>query len=294
MSVVSRYLDPTLVEHLNHMQLSARSVVEGSTIGQHKSPVKGASVEFRQHRFYVPGDEPRRLDWRVLARTDRPYVKEYDEETNLRSVLMLDVSASMAYGDGAESKFDFASRLAAALAYLMLGQTESVGVAVCGRGIEQWLAPHAGPTQLSRVLEKLEQAAPAGPSGFDKAMHDVAERMERRGLVVALSDFYLPAERVRSGLAHLRHERHEVVAVQVVHRDEEAFPFRTWSRFRGLEGEAPQTCEPALARQRYLENFTRHRRAIADACQALRIPFQHRRTDTGVLDAIRALLTRRG
>ena len=294
MSVVSRLLDPTLVEHLNHMQLSARSVVEGSTIGQHKSPVKGASVEFRQHRFYVPGDEPRRLDWRVLARTDRPYVKEYDEETNLRCVLMLDVSASMGYGEGAESKIAFATRLAAALAYLMLGQTESVGVAVCGRGIEHYLAPHAGPTQLARVLEMLEQSAPAGESGFDKAMHEVAERMERRGLVIALSDFFMPAERVRSGLAHLRHERHEVVALQVVHADEEEFPFRTWSRFRGLEGERPQLCEPALARQRYLDNFNRHRRAIADACRALRATFRRQRTDAGVLDAIRGLLMRRG
>src|SRR5688500_13353596 len=231
MSLVSRYLDPALVERLRHLRLSARSVVEGSTIGQHKSPVKGASVEFRQHRFYVPGDEPRRLDWRVLARTDRPYVKEYDEETNLRCMLMLDVSASMGYGGGGESKTEFATRLAAALAYLMLGQTESVGVAVCGRGVEHYLAPHAGPTQLSRVLEMLEQSAPGGESGFDKAMHDVAERMERRGLVIALSDFYMPAERVRSGLAHLRHERHEVVALQVVHADEEEFPFRTWSRF---------------------------------------------------------------
>jgi uncharacterized protein (DUF58 family) len=294
MSVVSRLLDPTLVEHLNHMQLSARSVVEGSTIGQHKSPVKGASVEFRQHRFYVPGDEPRRLDWRVLARTDRPYVKEYDEETNLRCVLMLDVSASMGYGEGGESKIDFATRLAAALAYLMLGQTESVGVAVCGRGVEHYLAPHAGPTQLARVLEMLEQSAPAGESGFDKAMHNVAERMERRGLVIALSDFFMPAERVRSGLAHLRHERHEVVALQVVHADEEEFPFRTWSRFRGLEGERPQLCEPALARQRYLDNFNRHRRAIADSCRALRVTFRRQRTDVGVLDAIRGLLMRRG
>lgn len=294
MSVVSRFLDPTLVEHLNHMQLSARSVVEGSTIGQHKSPMKGASVEFRQHRFYVPGDEPRRLDWRVLARTDRPYVKEYDEETNLRCVLMIDASASMSYGAGNHSKFDFVTRLAAALSYLMLGQTESVGVFVCGEGVQHWLAPHAGPAQLPRVLELLERGSPSGESGFDAAMHDVAERMGRRGLVIALSDFYLPADRIRAGLAHLRHERHEVLAVQVVHPDEEEFPFRSWSRFRGLEGERPEIVEPALVRERYLDNFRRHRRALTDACRTLRVTFQHQRTDTGLLDAIRALLARRG
>src|SRR5881398_2024263 len=128
MGFVSRYLEPTLVEQLNHLQLSARSVVEGAITGQHRSPVKGASIEFRQHRAYVPGDEPRRLDWRVLARTDRPFIKEYDEETNLRCVLMLDCSGSMAYaggeaaeaGGGAGGKFDHAAKLVASLAYLML------------------------------------------------------------------------------------------------------------------------------------------------------------------------------
>src|SRR5947208_9377452 len=119
MSLVSRYLNPVLIERLNFLQLSARRVVAGSTIGTHKSPVKGASIEFRQHRAYVPGDEPRRLDWRVLGRTDRPYIKEYDEETNLRCVLMVDRSGSMAYrgDDAAESKFSYATKLAAALAY---------------------------------------------------------------------------------------------------------------------------------------------------------------------------------
>src|SRR5213592_3973519 len=132
MSFVTRYLEPALVERLNYLQVTARSVVEGATTGQHRSPVKGASVEFRQHRFYVPGDEPRRLDWRVLARTDRPYIKEYDEETNLRCLLLVDGSGSMSYGGAGNTKFDYAAKLVAALAYLMLGQTESVGLGVLG------------------------------------------------------------------------------------------------------------------------------------------------------------------
>src|ERR1051325_10725981 len=209
MSQVSRYLDPTLVEHLNQLELSARSVVQGATIGQHRSPVRGASVEFRQHRFYVHGDEPRRLDWRVLGRTDRPYVKEYEEETNLRCVLMLDRSASMGYGEQEASKFDYAARLAAALAYLMLAQTESVGIAICGEGLEQWIPPRSGPTQLSRVLETLDQTEPSRTTGMARAMHEAVERMERRGLVVVLSDFFSPIDQLRGGLAHLRHERHE-------------------------------------------------------------------------------------
>src|SRR3989440_10958497 len=153
MAQVSRFLDPSLVERLNQLQVSARSVVEGNTVGQHRSPVKGASIEFRQHRFYAPGDEPRRLDWRVFARTERPYIKEYDEETNLRCVLLLDRSGSMAYssegpagrrkpspsalGDEAGSKFDYAAKLVASFAYLMLGQTESVGLALFGARVQQ-------------------------------------------------------------------------------------------------------------------------------------------------------------
>src|SRR5688572_19021666 len=149
MSFVTRYLDPALVERLNNLQVTARSVVEGSITGAHRSPLKGASVEFRQHRFYTPGDEPRRLDWRVLGRTDRPYIKEYDEETNLRCALMLDCSGSMSYARQArslrqpapEAKFEYAARIVASLAYLMLGQTESVGLALFTARLETWLAP---------------------------------------------------------------------------------------------------------------------------------------------------------
>lgn len=292
MSYVSRYLDPALIEQLNQMTLSARSVVQGGTTGQHRSPIKGASVEFRQHRFYVPGDEPRRLDWRVLARTDRPYIKEYDEETNLRCVLMLDRSGSMAYGRQFGTKFDYAARLVAAMAYIMLGQTESVGVAVCGNGVEQWLAPHAGPAHLAGVVDALESGTPAGQSGLDQAMHDVAERLERRALIIILSDFFLLPANLRSGLAHLRHERHEVVCVQVIDRDEEQFPFRNWVRFRGLENESSQLCEPVMLRKIYLEAFREQRKILKEICMALQVEFQFFVTDKPIMDAIKQFVGR--
>lgn len=293
MSDVSRYLDPALVEHLNQMQLSARSVVQGGAAGPHRSPLKGASIDFRQHRFYVPGDEPRRLDWRVLARTDRPYVKEYDEETNLRCMLLLDASGSMAYGHEYGTKFDYAARMAAALAYLMLGQSESVGVGVCGGRVERYVTPHPGPMQLSSVLDALEQTAPAGCGNLAAGMHDVAERLERRGLVVVLSDFYVPVEAVRGGLAHLRHERHEVMAIQVTDRDEAEFPFRSWARFSGLEDEGSRICEPALMRREYLRRFRDHRRSVAQACTMLGAEFHSFVTDMPLLDALRRMLMRR-
>ena len=182
MSFVTRYLEPSLVERLNNLQLSARSVVEGSIIGQHRSPVKGASVEFRQHRFYTPGDEPRRIDWRIFARTDRPYIKEYDEETNLRCVLMLDCSGSMGYSGKFGSKHEYGAKLVAALSYLMLAQTESVGLGLFGPHLEHWVAPRAGTHQLSRLIDALERSVPRGEARMAQAMQEAADRLGRRSV----------------------------------------------------------------------------------------------------------------
>jgi uncharacterized protein (DUF58 family) len=292
MSFVTRYLDPALVERLNHLQLSARSVVEGSIIGQHRSPVKGASVEFRQHRFYTPGDEPRRLDWRVLARTDRPYIKEYDEETNLRCVLMLDCSGSMAYAGKAGPKHEYASKLIAALAYLMLAQTESVGLGLFGGRLEHWLAPRSGPVQLSRVIDALERSAARGEARMGQAMQEVADRLGKRSLLIALSDCFAPVAKLREGLSRLRHDRHETILLQVLDRDETRFPFRRWSRFRGLEGERARILEPALVRRTYLDNFRRHRRELEETCRSLGAEFYSFTTDKPLIETITMLLHR--
>ena len=300
MSFVTRYLEPALVERLNHLQLSARSVVEGSITGQHRSPVKGASVEFRQHRFYTPGDEPRRLDWRVLARTDRPYIKEYDEETNLRGVLMLDCSGSMGYagnaGDGTAqkfSKFDYGGRFIASLAYLMLGQTESVGLALCTTKVDQWVAPRPGTPQLARVIDALERAAPHGEAVLGHAMQQVADRLGKRSLVIAVTDAFSPIAPLRQGLARLRHDRHETILIRVLDQDEVEFPFKTWSRFRGLEGERAKLCEPALVRKAYLENFRRHTEAVRDTCRAQGVEFYTFVTQRPLIDAVTVFLQRR-
>lgn len=293
MAYVSRYLEPNLVEKLNHLQLSARRVVEGSTIGQHRSPVKGASVEFRQHRIYSPGDDPRRLDWRVLGRTNRPYIKEYDEETNLRCVLLLDGSGSMAYAGSGQSKFDYAAKLAAALAYLMLGQTESVGLGVFSRRLDQFVPPHASTSQLSRIVDLLERSTPRGQSSLADAVHEIANRLERRSLVIVISDLIAPAKLLRDGLAHLRHDRHETIVLRVLDRDEETFPFKNWSRFRGMEGEKPQLFEPAMARKMYLANFEAHREQLQKDCTAMGAELVTFHTDEPLIDSVTAFLHRR-
>lgn len=293
MSHVGRYLDPNLLEQLRQLQLSARSVVEGSTAGQHRSRVKGASIDFRQHRFYVPGDELRRLDWRLLARTDRPYVKEYHEETNLRALLMLDRSGSMAYENKFGTKYEYAARMVASLAYLMLGQTESVGLAIYGERLEEWLPPHAHSLQLSRVIEFLERTKPAGPSSNGTAFHEVADRLGRRSLVVLVSDLFIPADTIRQGLARFRHERHEVIVLQVLDPDEIEFPFKGFTRFHGNEGESPRLADAAVMRKAYLANFARHRDQVEQACRALGAEFVEFRTDRPLDEAMISFLRRR-
>jgi uncharacterized protein (DUF58 family) len=290
---VSRFLDPATVERLNQLQVSARSVVEGNVLGQHRSPVKGASIEFRQHRFYARGDEPRRLDWRVFARTDRPYIKEYDEETNLRCVLLLDSSGSMRYGAKSGTKFEYAARLGAALAYLMLGQTESVGLAVAGEGSQHWLPPHAGTHQLSRVIDVLDRLTPQGPSDIGAAMRSTAERLERRALVIVLSDLFAPVRSIRQGLARLRHDRHEVIAMRILDRSELDFPFRRWVRFRGMEGEASILTETSLSRQTYKDKFQQHQRELEESFRSLAGEFATFTIDKPLVDALTTFLRRR-
>ena len=293
MSFVSRYLEPNVVERLNNLQLSARSVVEGSIIGQHRSPVKGASVEFRQHRFYTPGDEPRRIDWRIFARTDRPYIKEYDEETNLRCVLLLDCSGSMGYAGKSESKYEYGAKLVAALSYLMLAQTESVGLGLFGSRLEHWVAPRAGTNQLSRLIDALERSVPRGEAKMAQAMQEAADRLGRRSLVIAVSDCFANVQSLREGLGRLRHDRHETILLQVIDRDEMEFPFRKWVRLRGLEGERAQLIEPALIRRTYLNNFRAHRKALGETCRSLGAEFYSFVTDKPLIDSVTSFLHRR-
>ncbi len=293
MSLVSRYLDASLAQRLNQLQLSARSVVVGSVLGAHRSPLKGLSIDFRQHRFYVPGDELRRLDWRVLGRTDRLYVKEYDEETNLRCMLMLDGSASMAYGARRGSKFDHAARLVASLAYLTLARTESVGVGIFGKTLTHYLPPHSGSGQLSRIISVLERTSPRGAALPAAAMHTVAERLERRALVIVVSDMYAPVPTLREGLARLRHDRHELIVIQVTDPDETQFPFQNWVRFRGLEGERPVLCETAIMRKTYLENFHRHQQELAESCRRLGVELYRYSTDRPLIEWLTRFLQQR-
>ncbi|GIW75006.1 MAG: hypothetical protein KatS3mg104_0069 [Phycisphaerae bacterium] len=288
--MLSRLLDPGYVEALDHLAISARRVVEGTTTGLHRSPIKGASVEFRQHRVYVPGDDPRRIDWRVLARSDRVFVKEYDEETNLKATLFLDASGSMGYGK--PSKWEYAKRLLAGLSYLMLSQTESAGLVVASASRDVFLAPSSVPGQLSRIVDLLDQARPQGPTVLDQTILRVSDRMGKRSLVVVVSDFFIPPDRMRQGLARLNHDRHEIVLVRVLHPDEESFPFRSWLRFVGLEGEKARLVEGPLVRQTYLDRFKTHQRQLKELSARFRADLLTCRVDLPLIQAVQRLVYR--
>lgn len=293
MSFVSRFLDPGTVERLNHLQLSARRVVEGATTGMHRSPVKGASIDFRQHRAYVPGDEPRRLDWRILGRSDKPFVREYDQETNLRAVILLDGSGSMGYGGAELTKLEYACRVVACLSYLMLAQTESVGLGVAGAGLGTWLGPRGGTAQMSRIVDVLERVGPHGASDLAAAMHWTTERLDRRALVIIVSDFFSPLDHLKAGLAHLGHDGHEVMALQILDEDELTFPFRHWTLLSGLEGEAAALSEPAMVRQGYLDNFNRHQEELSTLCASRGVRYRRMITRDPVIQSLIEMLNPR-
>jgi uncharacterized protein (DUF58 family) len=242
----------------------------------------------------------------VLARTDRPYVREFHEETNLRCMLLLDCSGSMAYGgrhegtearrhegNGRGSKFDYAAKVVASLAHLMLDAGESVGVGTMAQRIERWLAPHSATQQLARVIDLLERAGPLGRSDVPRALHDAAERIGRRSLLVIVSDFFSDIAPLRAALARLRHARHETILLRVLDEDEIEFPFRRWLRLRGLEGEGARQCEPAIVRQQYQAAFGAHQRALHEACRASDAELHTFVTARDLGDALTAFLKHR-
>ena len=236
MSDTAAYLDPETVSRISRLDLVARLVVEGFITGLHRSPYHGFSVEFSEHRPYRPGDPLRDLDWKAYAKSDRLYVKRYEEETNLKAYLLLDVSGSMDFQSGAPmSKFRYATSLAAALSYLMLKQRDAVGLLLYHHEIESYVPPRSVQSHLQVMLKTLDQAAPRRDTRMAPAFHDLAERISRRGLVIVLSDLLDDPGEVLNGLRHFRHLGHEVVVFHLLDPRERDLDFRDETRFFDLE-----------------------------------------------------------
>ena len=255
MATLSDILHAEDITSLQNLQLFARTVVEGFTTGQHASPHKGFSVEFRQHRPYVQGDEIRRLDWKVFGRSDRFYIREYDEETNLRATIVLDASGSMGYrGQKGVMKFDYARKLAASLAYLLMSQQDAVGLITFDSKVRDVIPCRTKITHLHLMLETLVKTEPGQDTSLAPVIESLAQRLKRRGLIILISDFFDdPAALLRS-IGVLRKKGHEIIALQLWDRDEIDFPFGNWARFENLEDDEEfLLLDPATIRQRYIE-----------------------------------------
>ena len=297
MSHVSDFLKPSDLQRISNLQVLARQVVEGFTTGLHRSPHKGFSVEFKQHRQYVPGDEIRRIDWRVFARSDRYYIREYEEETNLRATIILDRSGSMAYGGeepGQVSKFDYATRLAACLSFLMLQQADGAGLVTFDTKIRRYIPPRSRVSHLKVIIDELEKGKPGGETELGSVLHDLVPKLQRRGLIVLISDCFGDVTEFLKALAHFRHARHEIVVMQVLHPDELTFPFKGWTQFDCLERDGVKhLLDPAMLRQSYLANLEKFRDELTRGCRRLKVDVVPFTTDQPYANALAAYLSRR-
>src|SRR5262249_48480183 len=247
----------------------ARLVVEGVISGLHKSPYHGFSDEFAQHREYTPGDEIRYVDWKVVARSDRYYIKEFEEETNLKAYLMVDASDSMTYkGRGRElSKYEYGCTIAAALSSLMIQQRDAVGLGIFDDGIRTYLPPRGIASHFTQILEELCRARTLPKTGLGDTFHELAERVKRRGLIVIISDLFGEIDEILMGLRHFRHRKHEVIVFHVLDDDEITFPFTDLTKFEGLELEPEIMVDPRGIQEEYLRHFREFSDRLERGCR---------------------------
>lgn len=286
--------DPTSLAKYGRLVLVARRLVEGFLTGVHKSPYKGSSVEFAEHRQYYPGDEIRHIDWRAVAKTDRYYVKEFEEETNLRTYLVVDASGSMAYTGAYMAKFTYAQHVAASLAYLLLSQRDAVGLALHDTQLRRLIRPKATSKQLLTILQALESARPYGETALAPLWHQIAEQLPRRGLVVLLSDGLGDVKEMLLALQRLVHHRHEVLFLHVLAPEELTFPFTKVTQFRNLEQISDRRIvDPSRLRKEYLANLESYLSELRQVCGKTQTDYHLLRTDEPVEKALGIFLSRR-
>lgn len=286
-------LNAATIARLGNMDVRARTVVEGFVAGLHKSPYKGFSVEFAEHRQYMPGDPLKTIDWKVYGKSDRFYVKEFEEETNLRAHLVLDASASMGYASGEVSKFDYSRYLAAALSYLMIRQQDSVGVLLFDEKVRRFIPPRSNRQHLHVILAELEAARPAAQTQLAATLHRLAERLKRRGLVVIMSDLFDDPEKVLVALRHFRHNRNEVVVFHVLDVAEREFGFRREAIFRDMETNDEMLVRPWEIQSDYREAVTAWIDRYRRSCREIGVDYVPMHTETPFDTALMAYLDKR-
>ena len=240
-----------MVAMLNSISLKAKLVVEGYIIGQHRSPYHGFSVEFAEHRSYEPGDEVKHIDWKLYGKTNRLYVKRYEEETNLRAHLILDTSKSMSYTSNKVSKLEYGSYLLAALSYLMISQQDAAGVVLFDEKIRSFIPPKSTPSHLNTLLNALDVPEPGNDTKIEPVLHEMAERINKRGLVIIISDLLDEPENVLNGLKHFRHRKQEVILFHILDRNELEFEFNSRTKFVDMESGDEITTDPWQVKNDY-------------------------------------------
>jgi uncharacterized protein (DUF58 family) len=274
-----KYLDPRTLARISSLDLRARLIVEGLMTGMHRSPYQGISVEFAQHRPYVQGDDIRHIDWKVLGKTDKIYLKQYLEETNLHLICIVDASESMGYGtvesDGAVwTKYDHATAIAASLSYMAIQQQDSVGLAVFDQTLSRYFKPSNSPGQWKIVVNELQQVPRWNKTNTGKILDQLAEKLTHRSLLVLLSDFFDDMESIRQGLRHLRYKKHEVMVFQVLDPAEIEFPFEDVTLFKGMEELGELLTEPRSLRDGYLEQLRLFTDELKRISRGMNVDFQ--------------------
>jgi uncharacterized protein (DUF58 family) len=245
------FIDAAALSRMAAVPLLARRPMQGNVSGRHPSPHRGSSVEFAEYRKYVPGDDLRRLDWRAYGRSDRFYVKEFEADTNLRLCLVLDTSGSMGFGPAGATKLDYARRIAGALGYLALQQGDAVGLSCVAGGLVKNIPPKRNPAHLIALFDLLEEAKPRGETQLATVLHELAETIRQRALIVILSDLFVEPELLGSCFQHLRFRRHDVAAFHLLESQEMQFKFRRPTRFLDMEGNAAIFADPNEIADRY-------------------------------------------
>lgn len=277
-----QYLDPRVLARIGGLDLRARLVVEGLMTGLHRSPYQGASVEFAQHRPYVAGDDIRHLDWKVFAKTDKLYLKQYQQETNLHLILVVDASESMGFGsvsaggrgDATWTKYDHATAIAASLAHMAIQQQDSVGLAVFDQVLARYFKPSNSPGQWKLVVNELQLVPRWNKTGTGKVLNQLAEKLHHRSLVLLLSDLFDDIEGIAAGLRHLKFRKHDVIVFQILDPQELEFPFEEVTRFKGLEEAGDLLTEPRALRDGYLEQLRAFTDELKRLCRGMRVDFQ--------------------
>ncbi len=293
MPASKKYLQPEALRRISRLELRARHIVEGFLSGMHRSPYFGQSIEFLQHREYAPGDDLRHVDWKVWAKQDRYYVKQFEEETNLRGLLLVDVSRSMSYGSGTFTKFEYGATIAASLAYLLLRQHDAAGCVTFDRDVRGETPLRTNQKHLESIVQLLESVQTDDETDIYGILRRVAEQYPRRGMVTLISDLFVEREPLFRGLRLLRQQGHDVLVFHVLDDDEMEFRFQGPTRFEGLESTARLNCNPRALRQGYLEALEEFLADVRHTCARETVDYALVRTSDSFDSVLAAFLSNR-